>query len=132
MKHHVYLSAGFFGFANLGGITYFHHVREFLEETLLEMGIEAEIIYVPTLPTASIRRRAYRLLETVAVTAGSDDGPIHLIGHSTGGLDARLFVTPGASLPGELDLERYAGRVRSVVTVATPHLGTPMASFFNS
>lgn len=132
MKHYVYLSAGFFGFANLGGITYFHHVREFLEERLREYDIEAEIVFVPTLPTASITRRAYRLLETVDATAGGDEGPIHLIGHSTGGLDTRMFTTPGAMLGGDIKLEDYARRVRSVVTVASPHLGTPMASLFNS
>ena len=52
------------------------------------------------------------------------------MGHSTGGLDARLFVSPGASLGEGLELEPYARRVRTVVTVSTPHAGTPLASFF--
>lgn len=133
MAHHIYLIPGFFGFADIGGITYFHHVREFLEKRLDDHGIEAVIWSVKTLPTASIRRRAGRLLETVAETSGSDE-PIHLIGHSTGGLDARLFATHGASVVTDapIDLEQYAKRLRSIVTVATPHYGTPMASFFNS
>ncbi len=133
MVHHIYLIPGFFGFADIGGITYFHHVHDFLVERLAERGIEAQIVGVKTMPTASIRRRAGRLLETIAATA-DDDGPIHLIGHSTGGLDARLFATPGASLGTEppIELEKYASRLRSIVTVATPHYGTPMATFFNS
>ena len=131
--HDIYLIPGFFGFADIGGITYFHHVREVLTQQLADRGIEARIHGVKTLPTASIRRRAGRLLETVAATA-QEDGAIHLIGHSTGGLDARLFTTPGASVvtDSDVDLERYARRVRSVVTVATPHFGTPMATFFTS
>ncbi len=136
MKHYVYLSAGFFGFSNLGGITYFHHVRELLGAQLAELGIEAEFITVKTLPTASIRRRSGSLLETIAATALDEDAPIHLIGHSTGGLDTRLLVTPGAALMADKlengrDLESYARRVQTVITVSTPHLGTPMANYFN-
>ncbi len=131
-RHHIYLIPGFFGFADLGGITYFHHVRQFLESELERYGLDAEVIPVSTLPTASIRKRTVRLLECVARTAG-DAGPIHLVGHSTGGLDARLFASPSASLEGtELILSDYADRVKSVVTVAAPHRGTPMASFFAS
>src|SRR5207253_681939 len=60
------------------------------------------------------------------------DGPVHLIGHSSGGLDARLAVSPGASLPSRQNVERVARRVTTVITVATPHHGTPLASFFAS
>lgn len=132
MQHHIYLIPGFFGFADIGGITYFHHVKEFMEERLATHGIEAAIHSVKTLPTASLQRRAGRLLETVAETSG--DGQIHLVGHSTGGLDARLFAKPGAQLITEhgLELEPYASRLGAVVTVAAPHRGTPMASVFNS
>jgi hypothetical protein len=52
------------------------------------------------------------------------------VGHSSGGLDARLFLTPGASLPTSADVERCARAVRSVVTVCTPHRGTPLSSAF--
>lgn len=129
--HYIYLIPGFFGFADLGGITYFHHVREILTSLLRPMGIEPQIFYVDTHPTASIRKRAYRLYEQIVDTAVEEDAPIHLIGHSTGGLDARLLVTPSASLLNEVDTEPYASRVKSVVTIATPHYGTPMASFFD-
>jgi hypothetical protein len=131
-KHYVYLIPGFFGFANLGGISYFHHVRHITERLMRERGVEPEIHAVNTLPTASIRKRAYKLYEQVLETATDPDAPIHLIGHSTGGLDARLFTTPTAQLLRDLDLEPLAGRVRSVVTVASPHQGTPLAFFFNS
>ncbi len=130
-RHHIILVPGFFGFSNLGGITYFHHVREVLEEAFEARGLEANVISVSTYPTGSIRRRASRIAETLQEQV-DDDGPIHLIGHSTGGLDTRLMVTPNVSLPTEVDVQPWARRVRSVVTIATPHLGTPMASLFNS
>jgi triacylglycerol lipase len=83
---------------------------------------------VPTEPTSSLPRRAAHLFEAIATTAG-DAGPIHLIGHSSGGLDARLLVAPGVALPGAGDVERVARRVASLVTVSTPHHGTPLAAF---
>lgn len=130
-RHHIYLVPGFFGFANFGDFKYFAHVRDHLRDWLAERGVAAAIHYAPTFPTASLRRRAGRLVEVVAETADGD-GPIHLIGHSTGGLDARLAVAPQASLICDVDPEPYARRVRSVVAVASPHHGAPTAAFFTS
>lgn len=129
---HFYLIPGFFGFADLGGITYFHHVREVITELCKEHDIEPRIYYVSTYPTGSIRKRALKLYEQIVETAGQDDHPINLIGHSTGGLDARLFTTPTVALLKGVDVEPFASRVKNVVTISTPHLGTPMASFFDS
>lgn len=129
---HVYLVPGFFGFANLGDLTYFGHVRTFLGQVLASHGLTAEIHAVKTFPTASLERRTARLLETIADTTGPSAGSIHLIGHSTGGLDARLLVSPNVHLPSAMIAEPWAARVRSIVTIATPHYGTPIASFFQS
>lgn len=127
--HHVYLVPGFFGFANLGEFYYFGHLVTELERLFAVRGIAARVIRVPTHPTASVRHRAERLLATIAETA-DPDGPLHLVGHSAGGLDARLLVSPDVQLSTEVDVEAIARRVRSVVTVSTPHRGTPLASFF--
>src|ERR687891_2631574 len=94
-KHRVYLLPGFFGFANLGEVVYFGHVRNFLVDEFRSRGVDAEVHQVFTHPTASVRTRARDLLATLAQTAGDDGGPIHFVGHSTGGLDARLIVSPG-------------------------------------
>src|SRR5438093_3531386 len=125
-RHRIYLVPGFFGFTNLGELGYFQHVREFLRAHAT-----ADVHVVRTHPTASLPQRAARVVETVAATMGRD-GPVHLIGHSSGGLDARLAVSPGASLPSSQNVERVARRVTTVITVATPHHGTPLASFFAS
>jgi triacylglycerol esterase/lipase EstA (alpha/beta hydrolase family) len=127
---HVFLVPGFFGFANLGELTYFGHVHEFLRSILASAKVKSTVEVVKPKPTASLRKRAARVLETIASSAGADDGPIHLIGHSSGGLDIRLLMTPGVSLGGGIEPAAFVSRVRSVVTVSTPHYGTPIASFF--
>ncbi|MFL5318696.1 MAG: esterase/lipase family protein [Myxococcaceae bacterium] len=129
---HVYLVPGFFGFANLGDLTYFGHVRSYLQEAFSALGLTAEVHAVKTHPTASIERRAARLLESIADTTGPSAGSIHLIGHSTGGLDARLFLSPNVQLPASMVPEPWAQRVKTLVTVSTPHHGTPLASFFQT
>lgn len=131
-KHHVFLIPGFFGFANFGDFKYFAHVHEHLAASLRIRGIEPIMHDAPTVPTASLRRRAGRLAEIVYDAAGNDDLPIHLVGHSTGGLDARLFSALGTSLATHVDPRPLAKRVRTVVSVATPHRGTPAAAFFTS
>jgi triacylglycerol lipase len=127
--HSIYLIPGFFGFANLGRLQYFRHVRDFLVTHLRDAGVVARVHVVKTHPTSTLPLRAVRVVEKMAATAGKTRGPIHLIGHSTGGLDARLAVHPGVELPTALEVERYASRVESVVAVATPHRGSPIASF---
>ncbi len=130
-RHHLYLVPGFFGFTNLGELQYFAHVLDFLRARSRALGVRADIHVVRTHPTASLPQRAARVLETVAETMGRE-GAVHVIGHSSGGLDARLAVAPGVSLPSDANVERVARRVRTVITVATPHHGTPLASFFAS
>ncbi len=131
-KHHVFLIPGFFGFANIGELLYFAHVRSYLPLACARLGLELAVHTLATSPTASIPRRAERLLEALAGAAAEDGAPIHLVGHSSGGLDARLLASPGVSLRGERDPEPFARRIRSVVMVATPNHGTPVASFFTS
>jgi triacylglycerol lipase len=127
--HHVLLIPGFFGFGKLGELSYFSGVREAIELNFATLGLHVEVTEVPTLPMSSIRWRAARVLETLAAVAARDDGPIHLIGHSTGGLDARVAISPGASLPSKEKFDAYE-RIKTLVTVCSPHYGTPVATYF--
>ena len=45
-------------------------------------------------------------------------------------MDARLLLTPAVKLHSRIDVEGIARQVRSSTSVATPHLGAPIASFF--
>ncbi|MCB9735504.1 MAG: triacylglycerol lipase [Deltaproteobacteria bacterium] len=125
-SHVVLLVPGFFGFSNLGPIAYFGHVKEALAERLAGRLARVEVDTIATHPTGALATRVERLTERVAeARAAHGDGVrVHLVGHSSGGLDARLFVTEGGGRDG------LVGSVRSVLTVATPHRGTPLATWF--
>jgi len=122
------LIPGFFGFADLGEVGYFGHVRRVLAQKAQDRGASVHLHVVHTAPTSSLVHRTSRLHDAVAGLP--DDEPVHLIGHSTGGLDARLLCTPDVKLPDRPRVAQVAERVRSVVTVATPHRGTPTARIF--
>lgn len=128
-----------FGFGRLGAYDYFAHVEKALGRRLRDAGHEVATFVLDVPPTASVRRRAARLAELVAKTArdadeaargAGDDGPIHLVGHSTGGLDARLVASPSAVLPVDPGVMGWLPRLATVTTMNTPHFGTPLASFF--
>ena len=129
---HVVLVPGFFGFANMGDFTYFGHVRDLLLEAGPELRLTGEVRAVRTEPTASLPRRAALLAESVSALLDDWPGEVVVVGHSSGGLDARLLLTPGAELPTPADPERCARAVTAVVTLSTPHHGTPLAQLFTT
>jgi len=130
MRHHVYFSPGMFGFGRLGSYNYFAHVERELTARFEAAGHTLIAHVLDELPTASIRRRCLRLAEVVSRTAEARE-PIHLLGHSTGGLDARLVSSPATrGIPPET--LAWLPRLRSVTTMNTPHHGTPLASFFTT
>lgn len=110
----VVLCHGFFGFDKLAGVPglpYFYKVPG----RLLEDG-ETEVFTPAVDPFNSSDYRAEQLvdyIEDVVESTGHDK--VILIGHSQGGLDARAVATKRPDL------------VAAVVTVATPHFGTPIA-----
>jgi triacylglycerol lipase len=124
----LYLSPGLFGFNRIGAYAYFKHLERGLRDRMADAGREAKVHLVEAAPTSSIRRRALTLVSEMARTEQADDS-IHLIGHSTGGLDARLVACKTSAL-GDHRLDALRPRIRSVTTMNTPHYGTPLASFF--
>lgn len=120
---HLVLVPGFFGFVNFGRLVYFDHVREFLAHEFERRGVDIEIHRARTHPVASLRQRAAELRDCIA---GLPPGPVHLVGHSSGGLDARLMMGPGVDL-GSGEVEPHAARVCGVTTICTPHRGSPLS-----
>lgn len=79
---------------------------------------QLQVFRVRVPPFASVERRAVALVEQLeALAAKTGHTRFNLLAHSMGGLDARFAISHlGAS-----------ARVASLVTVGTPHRGTPIA-----
>jgi triacylglycerol lipase len=111
-RHPVVLAHGLMGFdvIKLGKreAEYFRGVPA----KLRRMGARVDLPRVPAV--ASIQRRAEALAEHIR---GMDAKRVNVIAHSLGGLDARYAIS-------KLGL---ANKVASLVTVGTPHRGTPIA-----
>jgi triacylglycerol lipase len=108
----VILVHGLFGFDRIGvpgaRFDYFRGIARHLES----LGCHAHAVNLPI--ASSIPARAEKLV--AAIEAQKHDR-VDLIAHSLGGLDARYALA-------KLGL---ASRVRSLVTVGTPHRGSPIA-----
>jgi triacylglycerol lipase len=100
---------GLFGFSHIGPVSYFRGIEAMLRRN----GITPLVPSLP--PTGSIADRAEALAHALKRHPASS---FVLLGHSMGGLDGRFLIA-------NLDPDR---RVRVLVSVATPHLGTPVAS----
>ena len=127
MASRVFLIPGFFGFAHFGDLKYFHHVEELLTHELAGLGRRFEVIRVDTLAAGTLARRTGRLREILVSAAAGDNDPIHLVGHSTGALDARRLLDPDRVRDIDDDVVK---RIRSVVSISGAHRGTPLASSF--
>lgn len=101
---------GYLGFSQRGPISYFRGV----EQALRRVNIVPLVTQVP--PAGTVAERAQVLSRQLFQ---SDAAAFALVAHSMGGLDARYLIT-------HLDLDR---RVKSLLTVATPHCGTPVANW---
>jgi hypothetical protein len=129
-KRLVFLVPGFFGFTSVGALSYFEDVERALDRALRRRGIEARIVRCMTQPTASITRRANALRRQVLRSGGLKARELHFIGHSTGGLDVRMLLTPGVKFARGDTEERIARLTRTAISVVTPHHGTPLANHF--
>jgi hypothetical protein len=126
----VFLVPGFFGFTSVGAVSYFEDVEQALGRALRRRGVEARIVRCMTQPTASILRRADALRRQVLGSGGLNARELHFVGHSTGGLDVRMLLTPGAKIASGDSEERIARLTRTAISVTTPHHGTPLANDF--
>ncbi len=136
----IFLVPGFLGFETLGNLEYFLDVGALLRQQLEAQGIEATVHSTETLPAGSLRHRAIKLAREVAEHHDPTVDSVHFVGHSTGGVDIRVLLSPGSTLDDGRDLEAALGdayasfldardKTRSATGVATPHHGTPIANY---
>ncbi len=108
----VVLVHGILGFDHLKVLRWRFHYFRGVADHLRRVGVNAYVVRVPALD--AIPARALALAEFVKALPHRH---VTLVAHSMGGLDARYAIT-------HLGL---AERVPVLVTVATPHRGTPLA-----
>lgn len=87
---------------------------------------------VSTEPIGGIPSRAERLRDAILAEtregeALAPEDEIALLGFSTGGLDARYLLSPATPVKLPPTVRK---RVRTLLTLATPHRGTPLADFY--
>jgi triacylglycerol lipase len=109
----VVLAHGFFGFEKFAGqdfLTYFYGVKDYLAQ-------KGEMVTTPSVdPFNDSTTRGAQLADRVhEVLMQTGAAKVNIIGHSQGGLDARVVA------------HDHPDWVASVVTVATPHHGTPIS-----
>lgn len=131
----VVLAPGFLGFARFGGFYYFADrvvavVRALLEEAC---GRPVPVVPCTTLPTNSLAERQRFLLaylDKLCGTTLTGVERIHLIGHSTGGVDVELLARSPAldEAPWSPADAAIRERLASVVTISAPHHGTGLAT----
>jgi hypothetical protein len=105
-------------------------VEQALGAGLERRRVKARVVRCATQPTASIPRRADALRRQVIRRGGLAAEELHFVGHSTGGLDVRMLLTPGVKISQGDAEERIGRRTRTAISVATPHHGTPLANHF--
>ncbi|MDI1483408.1 hypothetical protein [Polyangium sp. y55x31] len=129
-RSHIVLVPGFGGFDVLGSLRYYHGVTEVLRAAGLV------VHYFPNLPLASVdtRARALRewLIELQRRGIFEDGDDLHLVGHSTGGLDLRMLLHDLAADPRDDGPRRgLLDAVRTAQFLSTPHCGTNLAFWTN-
>ncbi len=111
----IVLAHGILGFGSLPGmptlLNYFNGVATHL-------GQQGHTVIAPQVnPIGSIAQRGGQLADAILAVPSSQE-TLHVIAHSMGGLDARYALR---NRPG------VAERVKTLVTIGTPHRGSPVA-----
>jgi pimeloyl-ACP methyl ester carboxylesterase len=137
-RHAVALVPGFLGFSHLGRWTYW--ADRFLAALRAQIEARREnfapipVVPVSTLPLGSLAARQRRLVAQLQKLDDQGEGPKvwHLVGHSTGGLDAAYLARKNPLSEGKngstFSTETWTNvSIGSVTTVSTPHYGTCLA-----
>jgi triacylglycerol lipase len=114
-KHTIILAHGILGFGALPGVSslvnYFNGVAAHLRA-------QGHIVIAPQVnPIGSTAARGTQLASAILQVPPSDE-KLHVIAHSMGGLDARYALS---------NIPEVATRVKTLVTIGTPHRGSPVA-----
>lgn len=112
-RHTIVLAHGVLGFGRLVGspVNYFNGVADHFRR-------QGHTVFAPQVnPIGSVQQRGAQLATGILRQSQAPD-MVHVIAHSMGGLDARYALAHDPAL---------AERVATLVTIGTPHRGSPVA-----
>jgi triacylglycerol lipase len=116
----IILAHGLFGFGEL--LPGFPSLVNYFNGIELHLGGFPKVFVPSVNPIGRIEQRAKQLASAIVNKNGLVD-PLHIIAHSMGGLDARFLIT---------HLPNVGKRVATLVTIGTPHVGSPVADAFDN
>jgi len=126
----VLLLPGFFGFTRISGLYYFAERVAAAIRGGLDTYMRRPVPVVPlsTLPAGSLRERQESLLLQLRALVKRTGGKprLHLLGHSTGGVDAYLLTCERqvSGSPWTAAHDEVRRQLASITTVASPFRGT--------
>ena len=134
--HPIVLVHGLLGFSSIGyhgRLDYFRGVMKHLENNPQVLRGEGKVYVADLDPTDTIPSRAIQLRDFIQgriydrEEAAFRYQKVNIIAHSMGGLDTRYMI---ANLSMDTaDRSPMADRVASLISIGTPHLGSPVADF---
>jgi triacylglycerol lipase len=115
-QHTIILAHGILGFGSTSGlpspVDYFNGVA-------LHWRNQGHVVITPSVnPIGSVAERGGQLADVILHVPLQQQEKLHVIAHSMGGLDARHAIT---------NIDGVATRVATLVTIGTPHRGSPVA-----
>jgi triacylglycerol lipase len=114
-QHTIVLAHGILGFGSLPGMP---SLLNYFNGVAAHLGQQGHTVIAPQVnPIGSIAQRGGQLAAAILAIPPAQD-PLHIIAHSMGGMDARYAVR---NVPG------VAERVKTLVTIGTPHRGSAVA-----
>jgi triacylglycerol lipase len=115
-QHTIILAHGILGFGAIPGVS---TLLNYFNGVAAHLGQQGHTVIAPHVnPIGSIAQRGRQLAAAILAAPLSGDERLHVIAHSLGGLDARFAIHNVANV---------AERVKTLVTIGTPHRGSAVA-----
>ena len=115
MSETIILAHGVLGFGSLTGVP---SLVNYFNGVALHLRRQGHTVISPQVnPIGSVRQRGEMLAAIIGEQVAAGDR-VHIIAHSMGGLDARHAISK---------VSGFSNRVKTLVTIGTPHRGSPVA-----
>jgi triacylglycerol lipase len=120
-KHTIILAHGILGFGSVPGMSFVNYFNG----VALHLTNQGHVVIAPSVNAiGSVAERGEQLAAAILQTPLEEQEHLHVIAHSMGGLDARHALS---NIERDDVSKRVAERVKTLVTIGTPHRGSPVA-----